>query len=161
MHARHRFPFTACLTACLLAGCALDRGDLAEEPARERLREAFVEATNQADAGALMALFHLEGVEKRDRQLLRAGLEREVGLPIESIRFEAVPPGDTIDYVFQGRRYGPTLEPTFRMKVVYGTEDGFTSSFLVGMEDGEARLITAAPVSDPDNGRAGSPDGEG
>lgn len=134
------------LILLLFAGCALDRTGLAEEPARERLRQAFIEATAAPDASGLMALFHLEGVEERDRRLLRIGLEREVGLPIESIRFEAVSPGDTIDYEFQGKRYGPTLEPRFRMEVGYATEDGFTSSFLVGMNAGEARLITAAPI---------------
>ncbi len=134
------------IAACLfLAGCSGD-SVLAEKAARERLKQALLAAHEADDPEALLGLYALDGVEDRDLRLIRFAVESEVALPVRSIRFYPLDPGDTIDYVHAGKRYRPTVEPRLKLEVRYDTEDRLTALSLVGFRDGAYQLVAPRPV---------------
>ncbi|MFP4202967.1 MAG: hypothetical protein ACLFS4_01380 [Opitutales bacterium] len=138
------------LLVCLTLGC---EPEPAAEPGLLELAERFREA-NQADSiEPMLRLYHLEGADERTVGLLKATLEYELGMPVQQIEFEPLQgaPEETIDFEHEGARYGPTLEPRYRMRVRYDAEDGFTSLFTVGRTDaGEWKIISAKPKAAAD-----------
>ncbi len=129
------------------SGCGSEPGS---PYARHQLKVAFKQAHRQQDPGALMGLYHLEGVRPKDRALLRVAARNEVVLPIASIRFEAVGQGDRIDYIFDGVRYEPSLPVSLKMIVSYRSEERLTAAYLVGVREGRFHLVTARPASTPE-----------
>lgn len=123
----------------------------AEEAALEAFAEAFREANQAPDIEAMLALYELEGATDPTTAMLKNALIYELGLPIRNIEFEPLSgaPGEQIAYEHQGVRYGPTLEPSYRMRVRYATEDGFESRFTIGLNDKSAwRIVSSRPVSE-------------
>lgn len=119
--------------------------------------EAFRKANKAEDTGPMLDLYHLDGVEKRTVLMLEQALGYELGLPVGSIDFEPLSgaPEESIDFTHDGVRYGPSLEPTLRMRVVYAVEDKFTSLFTLGRtKDGNWRIVSAKPRQEPDLGAA-------
>jgi len=130
---------------CLCFGCS--SGDK-HPKGLDALAEAFRAANQAEDIGPMLDLYHLEGTDETTRQMLAAALKFELGLPIAQIQFEPLSgaPEETIRFVHDGVPYGPTLEPRYRMRVVYEAEDRFTSLFTLGRRaDGVWRIICAAP----------------
>ncbi|MEO0510099.1 MAG: hypothetical protein AAF065_09600 [Verrucomicrobiota bacterium] len=114
-----------------------------------QLAEAFEEA-NQADSiNAMLDLYHLEGTDAITRQLLKPVLQSELGLPIRTIQFEPLSgaPEENIGFEYEGRSYGPSLEPKLRMRVIYETEDNFISLFSIGQRtDGAWRIVSSRRI---------------
>ncbi|WP_148216357.1 hypothetical protein [Coraliomargarita akajimensis] len=99
----------------------------------------------------MLDLYCLDGAEARTIQRLKSALRFEQGLAIESISFEPLKgaPEELINFSHQGVDYGPSLPPSYRMRVVYDAEDKFTSLFTLGQnEDGEWRIICAKPTNE-------------
>ena len=110
-------------------------------------------AANQAETIApLLALYHLDGCDNTTCTLLKGALQYELGLPIKEITFEPLSgaPEETIHYTHKGVTYGPSLKPTYRMRVVYDVKDGFTSLFSIGQtSDGTWRIVSSKPLAEP------------
>lgn len=131
----------------LFAFTACDRSELGEEAARERLRKAFTEASNNRDIPAMLDLFCWDNVEDRYRSMIEVAVQNEIHYPLKKITFHPIKPDDSIDFDFRGTPYVANLEPRLRMGVEYTTEDFFTVSYLLGFQDGAYKLINAAPKS--------------
>ena len=146
-HPRHR-PALVLLCAVALAFCgACDSGG-PPEPELGALARAFREANQAETIEPMLDLYHLEGTDARTVRLLKGALRYELGLPIESIRFEPLTgaPEEAIGFVHDGVAYGPSLEPGYRMVVRYDVEDGFTSRFTIGKTaSGEWHIVCARP----------------
>jgi len=133
--------------AALIAGCGGPPEGL------ERLADRFREANRAETAEPMLDLYHLEGATERTVTRLRRAARAELGMPIERIAFEELSgaPEETIRYEYEGRSFGPTLRPRYRMRVVYDTQDRFTSLFTVGQApSGRWKFVCAAPLS-PNN----------
>ncbi|MGJ8652203.1 MAG: hypothetical protein ACSHX8_02915 [Opitutaceae bacterium] len=126
--------------------------DTVEDKGHRTLRREFI-AANQAETIApLLALYHLEGCDDTTRTLLKGALQYELGLPIKEISFEPLTgaPEETIHYTHNGVTYGPTLKPTYRMRVIYNVKDGFTSLFSIGQtREGIWRITSSKPLPEP------------
>jgi hypothetical protein len=110
---------------------------------------ANFQSANQAETiEPMLALYCLEGCDELTISRLRGALRFELGLPIQSVNFEPLTgaPEETIEFTYNGVAYGPSLEPRYRMRVVYAVEDHFTSLFTVGQHrSGEWQIICAKP----------------
>jgi hypothetical protein len=106
-------------------------------------------AANQADTiEPMLALYCLNGCDTLITSRLKGALDFELGLPVERVEFEALSgaPEETIEFTHNGTAYGPSLEPRYRMRVIYAVEDHFTSLFTVGQNPtGEWQIICAKP----------------
>lgn len=114
---------------------------------------AFHKANQAADIEPMLSLYALDGSTEKTVNLLKNTLLFELGIPIISIDFEPLSgsPEETIRYEHQGVRYGPTLEPSRRMRVRYDTEDGFESLFTIGQNaDGDWRIVSSRPITPSD-----------
>ena len=118
---------------------------MGEEAARERLRKAFVAASETSDAEAILDLFCWDHVEDRYRSMIEIAVRNEIHFPLKKITFHAIESGDNIDFDFRGTPYVANLEPRLRMGVEYSTEDFFTVSYLLGFKDGAYKIVHAAP----------------
>ena len=130
----------------LLCACApkLDEAGLRE------FAHSFESASAAANTEPMLTLYHLEGSDARTVSILRIALQSELRLPIERIAFHPLTgaPEETINYTFEGRRYGPTLQPRLRMHVSYATRDALTSRFTIGQRhDGKWRIVGARPLN--------------
>ena len=100
--------------------------------------EAFASAFRLANKGMniepMLALYALDGSTDRTKVMLKNALLYEHGLPIHSINFEPLfgTPDEQISYTYENIKYGPSIEPIYRMRVRYRTEDNFESLFTIG-----------------------------
>lgn len=127
----------------IVTGC--DRSALGEQSARERLRNQYVEASNNGDFEALKRLFHWENVDPRYRQLIEISIRNDLPIPVRRITFSTLLPEDSIQFEFRGMPYVQNLEPRLRMTIEYDSEDFYTSAYLIGFVDGEYRIVNAMP----------------
>ncbi|HAV12184.1 MAG TPA: hypothetical protein DCX06_01640 [Opitutae bacterium] len=115
----------------------------------ETLRKEYYAANQAASIRPLLALYHTEGCDTYTLTLLKGALTTELGLPIKAISFEPLSgaPEEHIDYIYKGVHYGPSLAPSYRMRVSYDVEDKLTSLFTIG-ETGEGswRIVCAKPI---------------
>lgn len=130
------------LVGLLHGSCSADRG------AKSELRRAFIQAHEEADVDALVALYYLEGVRESDRMLLRMAAAEEVRLSLESVVF--APVGDTDPY---GDGTDPTslvgsLPVSGLMVVSYATPERLTAAYPIGFEGGKAWLAAPRPRVD-------------
>jgi len=135
----------------MVSGCG--PGEPAHPPGLNQLALDF-RAANQADSiEPMMDLYALEGAADDTVSKLKPALKYELGLPIAEIEFEPLSgaPEETIRFVHDGVQYGPSVEPEYRMRVRYESEDGFTSLFTVGRdEDGAWHIVCAKPLPEPE-----------
>jgi hypothetical protein len=136
----------ACLGAMALLTACSPKSEL--EQGLDDLSARF-QVANQADtAEPMLALYCLHGSDELIVSRLKGALHYELGLPIERIEFEPLSgaPEETIEFTHNDIVYGPSLEPRYRMRVVYAVEDHFTSLFTVGQHaSGEWQIICAKP----------------
>ncbi len=133
-----------CLT---FAAC---QPSLPEQVALDTFASDFRQANQAEDIEPMLALYELEGTTEATINLLKNALLYELGLPIRSIDFETLTgaPEETIHYTHQGVEYIATLDPRYRMRVRYATEDNFESLFTIGQKtNGEWRIVSSKPVS--------------
>jgi len=136
----------ACFGAvAFLAACSQET-ELA--PGLDALAERF-QAANKADSiEPMLDLYHLEGCDTVITSRLKGALSFELGFPIARIEFEPLSGAseETIEFTHNGTTYGPSLQPRYRMKVLYAVDDHFTSLFTVGKNPkGEWQIICAKP----------------
>ena len=115
----------------------------------EAFADSFIKANQATEVEPMLAIYALEGTTENTKNLLKNALLYELGLPIQSIEFEALTgsPEESIEYSHQGMDYVATLEPSLRMRVRYETEDRFESLFSIGQNDaGEWRIISSRPI---------------
>jgi hypothetical protein len=111
--------------------------------------DAFTEANQASEIEPMLAIYALEGTTENTKNLLKNALLYELGLPIQSIEFEALTgsPEESIEYSHQGVDYVATLKPSLRMRVRYETEDRFESLFSIGKNGaGQWRIISSRPM---------------
>ena len=136
----------ACFGAMALLTACNPKAEL--EPGLDELSARFL-AANKADSiEPMLDLYCLEGSDTVITSRLKGALNFELGLPIERIEFEPLSGAseETIEFTYNGTTYGPSLEPRYRMKVLYAVEDHFTSLFTVGQNPkGEWQIICAKP----------------
>lgn len=131
-----------------LGGCS----DPGSERRLQELAEGFRVANRADSPEPMLALYALDETDRATVNLLRIAVSFELGLPIESITFEALSgaPEEDIDFVHQGVRYGPSIEPRYRMRVRYAVEESFSSLFTIGqLKDGSWRIVSTKPI--PEN----------
>ena len=114
---------------------------------------ADFKAANQATTiEPMLELYCLKGSDDLSIKRLKGALKYELGLPIEKIEFEPLSgaPEETIQFIHNGIRYGPTLKPRYRMHVTYKDKERFTSRYTIGKTDSGAwQFISAKPISIP------------
>lgn len=123
----------------------------ATEAGLEQLKQDFESANQAKSIEPMLALYHLEGAEANTVNLLKNALQYELGLPIASIGFEPLSgaPEESIDFTHDGVEYGPSLPPSYRMRVEYAVEDGFSSLFTIGQRpNGTWRIVCSKPKSE-------------
>jgi hypothetical protein len=114
-----------------------------------QLAADFKSANQAKTIEPMLGLYYLEGSDELSITRLKAALQYELGLAIEKIQFEPLSgaPEETIQFTHNGIRYGPTLKPRYRMRVVYKGKDRFTSIYTIGKTDsGSWQFISAKPV---------------
>ena len=135
-----------CLSALLLiTSCSWKS---APEAGLDDLSIRFQAANQAPSIEPMLALYCLTGCDTLMTSGLKGALAYELGLPIEKIQFEGLTGAaeETIEFSYNGIAYGPSLEPRYRMRVIYDVEDGFTSIFTVGQNNrGEWQIICAKP----------------
>lgn len=138
----------------LLVGacCLITSGCNSEDSGPSSELKAFAaefKIANQASTiHPMLELYALKGTDARTLDLLKGALGYELGLPIESIHFEALTgaPEETIDFIHNNVHYGPTIPPRMRMRVNYSVEDGFSSLFTIGTDpSGAWKIVCAEP----------------
>ena len=135
--------FVSC-TLLVLSACSTQKSAELEAFAR-----AFTEANQATEVEPMLAIYALEGTTENTKNLLKNALLYELGLPIQSIEFEALTGSheESIEYRHQGVDYIATLEPSLRMRVRYETEDRFESLFSIGKNSaGQWRIISSRPM---------------
>ena len=141
--------FTLVAAACLIVFKLISKPD-----SSLKQLEADFRAANQAKTiEPMLSLYHLEGSDKFTISRLKLALQNELALPIAKIRFEPLSgmPEETVQFIRNGVRYGPTLEPLHKMRVTYRVEDHFSSLYTIGKtETGAWKFISAKPVSSSD-----------
>jgi hypothetical protein len=141
-------PLTLLIICLLLLGCDLRK---TAPRALEAFAERYKEANLSQTAEPMLTLYELEGSTENTVNMLRNALLYELGLPIERIDFEPLSgaPEEVIEFEHKGIRYGPTLEPMLRMRVLYATENHFESRFTIGKNsEGEWRIVSSRPVNE-------------
>ena len=134
------------VSCALLVSSACSTQESAELKA---FADAFTEANQATGVEPMLAIYALEGTTENTKNLLKNTLLYELGLPIQSIEFEALTgsPEESIKYSHQGLDYIATLEPSLRMRVRYETEDRFESLFSIGQNSaGQWRIISSRPM---------------
>ena len=134
------------VSCALLVSSACSTQESAE---LEAFADAFTEANQATGVDPMLAIYALEGTTENTKNLLKNALLYELGLPIQSIEFEALTgsPEESIEYSHQGVDYIATLEPSLRMRVRYETEDRFESLFSIGKNGaGQWRIISSRPM---------------
>lgn len=110
-------------------------------------------SANQAETiEPMLKLYHLDGSDESDINLLKVALSYELGLPIESIVFEPLSGADeeTIRFSRGGVEYGPTLQPRYKMRVTYKVQNRFSSTFTIGKTDsGVWKFVSVKPSNTP------------
>ena len=131
--------------ALALASCT----EPSKDTTLQTLADAFHRA-NQADTiEPMLELYHLEGVQDTTLTRLKGALKFELGIPIRSIEFEELSgaPEECIQFVHNDVKYGPSLPPSYRMRVIYDQEDGLTSLFTLGRNQaGQWKIVCARPI---------------
>ena len=129
-----------------VAGCSPQQRDIED-------LEAFASAFRLANKGmnieSMLALYALDGSTDKTKNMLKNALLYEHGLPIHSINFEPLigTPDEQISYTYEGVKYGPSIEPIYRMRVRYRTEDDFESLFTIGKNSQEKwQIVCTKPV---------------
>ena len=120
----------------------------------QKLATDFRAANQSSTIEPMLALYHLEGSNNLNITHLRGALQYELGLPIKKIEFEPLSgaPEETIEFTHNNIRYGPTLQPCYRMRVTYNGKDRFVSLYTIGKtKTGNWRFIAAKPVVASDN----------
>lgn len=115
----------------------------------KELAADFRAANRASTIEPMLKLYFLEGSDELNITRLKGALQYELGLPIEKIEFEPLSGAseEKIQFTQNGIRYGPTLEPRYRMRVIYKSADRFTSLFTVGKTDSNTwRFISAKPM---------------
>ena len=129
-----------------LVGCSTEvknRADL------EDFASAFRLANKGMSIEPMLALYALDGSTDRTKAMLKNALLYEHGLPIHSINFEPLvgSPEEQISYTYEGIKYGPSIEPSYRMRVRYRTEDDFESLFTIGKNPQDMwQIVSSKPV---------------
>lgn len=145
-----RLPGIALLSGiAILAACS---PKIQQDPGLQTLADEFRAANQATDIQPMLALYCLDGCDERTIRLLKGALKYELGLPIDRIEFEPLSgaPEETIAFTHEGIAYGPSLKPSYRMRVVYSAEDRFTSLFTIGKEPaGDWRIVCAKPKPAP------------
>ena len=129
-----------------MAGCSPQERDTDD-------LEAFASAFRLANKGMniepMLALYALDGSTDKTKIMLKNALLYEHGLPIHSISFEPLigTPEERINYTYGGIKYGPSIEPIYRMRVRYRTEDNFESLFTIGKNRQDTwQIVCSKPV---------------
>jgi hypothetical protein len=144
--------FKAAGITCAVATLSACSTEPAYSEGLEALKLEFKAANAANSIDPLLALYHLEGSDDYTLTLLRGTLQSELGMPIREISFEPLSgaPEELISYSHNGVDYGPSLEPAHRMRVIYGVEDGFTSLFTIGQNEGGVwKIVSARPAASP------------
>lgn len=130
----------------MIIGCSPGKSD--PSPELKAFADDF-RAANQAETiRPMLELYALKGTDERTLALLKGALGYELGLPIQSIHFEALTgaPEETIDFHHNDVHYGPTIPPRMRMRVNYSVEDGFSSLYTIGTDEaGDWKIVCAEP----------------
>lgn len=129
----------------LLAAC---HPNTTPEPGLQILAERFKAANLATRIEPMLNLYCLNGSDELITSRLKGALDYELGLPIERIEFEPLSGAaeERIEFTHNGTTYGPSLEPRYRMRVIYAVEEHFTSLFTVGQTPfGEWQIICAKP----------------
>ena len=115
--------------------------------------EAFASAFRLANKGIniepMLALYALDGSTDETKVMLKNALLYEHGLPIHSINFEPLigTPDEQISYTYGGIKYGPSIEPIYRMRVRYRTEENFESLFTIGKNPQDRwQIVCSKPI---------------
>jgi hypothetical protein len=135
------------ITITILAACRPTSGLNAE---LNRLSAEFKTANQASAIKPMLALYHLDGSDERTTKRLKSALHYELGLPIKRIEFEPLSGAaeETIEFTHDGIAYGPSLPPSYRMRVTYAGKDQFTSLFTIGKSpSGAWRIICAKPIA--------------
>ena len=114
-----------------VVGCSPQKRDTDD---LEALASAFRLANKGINIEPMLALYALDGSTDKTKDMLKNALLYEHGLPIHSINFEPLigTPDEQISYTYGGIKYGPSIEPIYRMRVRYRTEENFESLFTIG-----------------------------
>lgn len=97
----------------------------------------------------MLELYEIAGSSEQTISLLKVAIGFELGMPIKNIEFAELSgaPEETIHFTHKGQAYGPTLEPAYRMRVLYDTEDRFESVFTIGRSTGgNFRFVSSRPI---------------
>lgn len=132
--------------AATSVGCYPKLPDQAELSA---FAKEFKQANQASGIKPMLDLYELEGSTEQTVYMLRNALHFELGMPIESIQFLELggKPEEDIHFVHNGQTYGPTLTPTYRMRVRYDTDDHFESTFTIGRNAAnEYRIVSSRPI---------------
>lgn len=135
--------FTFCLA---ILGC---NPEATHSKELQAFADSFATANHSRNIQPMLELYELEGSAEQTINMLKNALLYELNMPIKSIEFEPLSgsPEESIEYEHQGIPYGPTLEPSLRMRVRYATEDNFESLFTIGQNSaGEWRIVSSRPL---------------
>ena len=143
--------FLICTTLLLiiqfsLTGCSFQQRDT---DGLEAFASAFRLANKGMNIEPMLALYALDGSTDKTKIMLKNALLYEHGLPIHSISFEPLigTPEERINYTYGGIKYGPSIEPIYRMRVRYRTEDNFESLFTIGKNRQDTwQIVCSKPV---------------
>ena len=110
--------------------------------------ERFAKANSDEDMDAMLSLYATEGLKERDLAILKTALSFEIGLPIQSLRFQELSgaPEESIAYEHESIEYKASLAPKLRMLVTYADKGQLRSKFSIGRNSKkEWKIITAIP----------------
>ncbi len=119
----------------------------------QQLAKDFRFANKAATIEPMLELYFLDGSNNLNITQLKGALQSELGLPIEKIEFEPLSgaPEETIRFTHKDIRYGPTLQPRYRMRVVYKSKDRLISMYTIGKTPaGKWKFTAPKPVSEWD-----------
>jgi len=136
----------ACLGVTALFVACSPKTEL--EPGLGELSARFKTANQAESIEPMLELYYLDGCDSVITSRLKGALNFELGFPIERIDFEPLSGAseETIEFNHNGTTYGPSLEPRYRMRVIYAVDDHFASLFTVGQNpDGQWQIICAKP----------------
>ena len=142
------FRILLCLIICLIALKLIFRLD----PGLKQLEADFRVANQAKTIEPMLELYHLEGSDELSIVRLKGALQYELGLPIADIKFEPLSDAseEKIQFTHNGIPYGPTLNPSYKMRVVYKGKERFTSIYTIGKTDSDAwKFIVAKPLPMP------------
>ena len=118
------------------------------DPGLKQLEADFRVANQAKTIEPMLGLYYLEGSDELGIKRLKGALQYELGLPIADIQFEPLSDAseENIQFIHNGIQYGPTLSPSYKMRVVYKGKERFTSIYTIGKTDSGAwKFIAARP----------------